>query len=188
MGRQEILELPSELETAAQEANGQSDLIDRIEKEKTMGAKSSRTGALLIYRMEAFNEAHPCGLIFGSDCGYKIFPHAPKQVRYPDVSFVGLRRLPDDQPPEGHIEIAPDLAVEVVSPNDPAEEIEERVVDYLRAGVPLVWVLYPNTRSIHVIRRGVPGRHLLEGDELQGEEVVPGFTCRVEQLFPRKVP
>jgi Uma2 family endonuclease len=187
MSSQVILEEPSGLGQAAPpEENDRFELVDGDWVEKKIGAKASRVGVRVVYRLEAFNEAQPCGLVFGSDCGYKIFPHAPKLVRTPDASFVRSGRLPDDQPPDGNMEIVPDLAVEVVSPNDLAEEFEERVVDYLRVGVSLLWVLYPNTRRALVIRKGGTAIHLMESDELQGDDVLPGFTCRVDQFFPRK--
>ena len=82
----------------------------------------------------------------------KCFPHAPGMVRRPDVSFIRRGRLPGDVSPDGWIKIPPDLAVEVVSPNDVVEELEEKLEDYQKAGIPLVWVIYPKRRKARVFR------------------------------------
>jgi Uma2 family endonuclease len=105
-------------------------------------------------------------------------------VRFPDGSFVRRGRLPHDVPPRGHVRIVPDLLIEVVSPNDLAWEVEVKVTEYLRAGVPLLWVFYPDTRTVWVYRASAQVTHLGLEDTLSGEEVVPGFTCPVVEVFP----
>jgi len=189
VSKQVILDQPPPAgRSAPPEDNGAYDLVDGVWVEKTMGAKSSRVGVLVAYRLGAFNETKPSGLFFGTDCGYKIFPHNPKLVRYPDVSFVRFGRLPNDEIPEGYMTIAPDLVVEVVSPKNLAEEVEERLLDFLRVGVPLIWVLYPRSRSVYVVRQDGTARHLTGSEELLGDDVLPGFRCRVDQLFPDQAP
>lgn len=153
-----------------------------VEK-KIMGAKAGLILLRIMIRVGAFAEARQLGLPFSSDAGYLIFPDTPKRVCYPDGSLIRRGRLPDDQAPEGHIHIAPDLALEVVSPNDLAYEVEQKVVDYLQAGVSLVWVVYPNTRHVMVYRRNGPCSRLTPGDELSGEDLLPGFTCRIADIF-----
>jgi Uma2 family endonuclease len=128
-------------------------------------------------------DSHRLGKVFGSDCGYQIFPDEPRKVRFPDGSFVAKGRLEDGRVPKGHMRITPDLAIEVVSPHDSAEEVDIKRVEYLNAGVKLLWIIYPETRSVHIFSlNGAPtvlGLH----DELDGEEVVPGFRCLVSTLF-----
>ena len=85
---------------------------------------------------------------------------------------------------QGHVLIYPDLAVEVVSPNDLAYETQEKVEEYLRAEVPLIWVIYPQDHVVLVYRKDGSTARLCDGDELSGEDVVPGFSCRVHDLFP----
>ena len=85
--------------------------------------------------------------------------------------------------PEGYIALAPDLVVEVVSPGDTPREVREEVEDWLRAGVRLVWLIYPRTRSATVYRSLEGGRDLTEYDTLDGRDVVPGFYCRLAELF-----
>ena len=84
---------------------------------------------------------------------------------------------------EGHIGIAPDLAVEVVSPNDLAYEIDKKVEEYDTASVKLIWVVNPETKTVRVHRADGTVTVLREKDELDGENVVPGFRCRVGDLF-----
>ena len=91
--------------------------------------------------------------------------------------------VPEDGLPEGWLRVRPDLAVEIVSPNDLAQEINARVVGYLSVGVPLVWVLDPSTRLAQVYRQGGSAAWSIQTGELSGELVLPGFTCRVEELF-----
>jgi Uma2 family endonuclease len=105
-------------------------------------------------------------------------------VRKPDVSFIRRGRLPDERLPKGHVTIPPDLAVEVLSPNDLADEVDEKVKEYLEAGVLVVWVVFPKTRTVQIHRADGPIVKLTETDELSGEEVLPGFRCRVGEIFP----
>jgi Uma2 family endonuclease len=158
--------------------------IDGQLKEKPcMGAKANRVATILARLLDTFADAHNLGLVFTQECGYQIFPDEPRKVRKPDGSFIPRGRLPDDQPPDGHVKVPPDLVVEVVSPNDLAEEIDARVTDYLGAGVKLIWIIYPPTRSLWVVRRDGSAERLTEAQELSGEDVVPGFSCRVQALF-----
>ena len=94
--------------------------------------------------------------------------------------------MPGDIAPEGWVKIPPDLAVEVVSPNDSAEDLEEKLDDYRKAGVPLIWVIYPEARMVKVLRRDGPPRELREDDELSGEDVIPGFRCPLREILPRR--
>ena len=79
-----------------------------------------------------------------ADAGYQCFPHDPGLVRRPDASFVKAGRFPGDVLPKGWAKSPPDLAVEVVSPNDLVYELEEKLSDYRKAGVPLIWVIGPS--------------------------------------------
>jgi len=80
--------------------------------------------------------------------------------------------------------IPPDLAVEVVSPNDSAGELEEKLDDYQKAGVPLVWVVNLKSRTVMIYRADGSVSRLRESDELAGENVIPGFRCPVRDIFP----
>jgi Uma2 family endonuclease len=159
------------------------ELINGEWVEKNMGAQAGRVAAIVNRRVDAYADAHKLGLFFAPETGYQIFPHKPTRVRKPVGSFIRRGRLPDDKPPRGHLRIAPDLAIEVISPNDLAEDIDERLTDLLEAGTKLLWFLYPSTRSVYVFRQGGGVSRLTVSDELSGEDVLPGFVCRVEELF-----
>ncbi len=159
------------------------ELVDGQLVEKFMGAKSARIAQVVNRHIDIYAEAHKLGLVFPPDCGYQIFPDSPGRVRKPDGSFVRFGRLHGDKPPDGLMRIPPDLALEVVSPNDLAEHVEIRVNELLEAGVRLVWVVYPNARVVNVFRKDGTSSKLTSKDELTGEDVLPGFVCRVADLL-----
>ncbi|WP_435016094.1 Uma2 family endonuclease [Tundrisphaera sp. TA3] len=118
----------------------------------------------------------------GVEAGY-ILARDPDTVRGPDVSYVRADRIPARGIPEGFWEIAPDLAVEVVSPSETAEDVRAKVRDFLAAGTRLVWVVYPRSRE--VIAHLPDGRAwaIAAGDRLESPEILPGFSCAVADLF-----
>jgi Uma2 family endonuclease len=92
-------------------------------------------------------------------------------------------RIPQEGPAEGHGRIAPDLVVEVTSPNDSIAMVELKVNDYLAAGVRLIWVVVPEAQTVSVYRPDHTGARLRVGDFLDGEDVLPGFRYEVAALF-----
>jgi Uma2 family endonuclease len=159
------------------------ELIDGRLVERHMGARASAVAARVTRIVGNHVESRQLGFVFGADCGYQIFPDRPK-VRYPDGSYVARSRLPGDKIPGGYLLIPPDLATEVVSPNDTAEEVEAKRLAFLQAGTRMLWVIFPENRTVHVYRQ-VAGRSTIldETGELKGEDVLPDFVCRVAQLF-----
>lgn len=174
----ELLALPNEKDFEL--VNGQ--LVERH-----MGFESSHIALELSVLLVLFNRAHRTGWVQGTDCGYRLPLPGGNTVRKPDVSFVSFQRLPNaGQFPAGYPEVAPDLAVEVVSPNDLVYELDTKINEYLLAGVRLVWIINPATRSVWVHRQNGTSARLLDTDELDGEDVLPGFRCSINQLL--KVP
>lgn len=160
------------------------ELIDGIPVEKSGGALSGRIVVALGTLLGQFIQSHRLGHMFGSTAGYcRCFPSRPDLLRKPDASFVARGRFPDDKAPRGDAELAPDLAVEVISPNDTYEDLEEKVADYRSAGVPLIWVVNPSTRSVLVRRLDRTCTELTDADSLSGEDVIAGFSCRVAEVF-----
>lgn len=147
------------------------------------GARSSLTTARLGSLLQSFPGASREGVFFASKCGYILFTERATTVRKPSLSFVRRERLPPDGLPRGWFRLAPDLAVVTISPNDTAEEVAARIADYMRAGVPLLWVVDPETRLIQTFRRDGSAAWLLGTGELKGEDVLPGFVCRVGDVF-----
>jgi Uma2 family endonuclease len=164
------------------------ELVDGQLVKRQMGAESSLVGGSLYLSLAPFCKEHDLGMVWPADNGYQCFPHAPGLVRRPDISFVRRGRLPGDVPPKGWIRIPPDLAVEVVSPKDSAEELEEKLDDYEKAGVRLVWVIYPEARKARIYRLDGPDGKLSEHGELSGEDVIPGFRCPLREILPRRAP
>jgi Uma2 family endonuclease len=160
------------------------ELVDgRLEK-REMGAEASWVEGWIFFELMKFCVGRRLGRVWPSSNSYQCFPHAPGRVRRPDVSFIRAGRLPGDELPKGHVRIAPDLAVEVVSPRDLAPKLEKKLVDYQKAGVPLVWIVYPDSRTVMVHRADGSASRLYREDVLSGEDVIPGFRCRVDSLFP----
>lgn len=151
--------------------------------QRHMGAESSWIASNLIVLMAVFYRGRVPGHLFTTDCGYQCYADDPSKVRKPDVSFVRKGRFPQDRIPKGYIRIAPDLAVEVLSPNDLADDAEAKVEEYLDAGVRLVWVISPKAETVTVYRDDRSAVKLHEADELSGENVLPGFRCKVSDLF-----
>ena len=117
--------------------------------------------------------ANDLGRVFAAETGFTL-ARKPDTVRAPDVAFISTSRLPDP-PPRGFAELAPDLAVEVLSPDDRPGEVLTKVGDWLNAGARVVWVVDP----VHVIARvyRADGSESIvdEAGVLQGEDVLPGF-------------
>jgi Uma2 family endonuclease len=130
-----------------------------------------------------FADEHGLGVTTAAETGYILFKSESGRdtVRAPDVGFVSAAHIADI-PNEGYIPFAPDLAVEVMSPNDTASEIQKKVMEYLRAGTRLIWVAYPETRSVTVYTP--QGAHIVdENGTLDGGDVLPGFRLAVNSIF-----
>jgi Uma2 family endonuclease len=153
--------------------------------ERKMGLASSWVGGRLHSRLDRHCEEHGIGWVLPADDGYQCFPHDPGLVRRPDVSVIRFGRLPGEALPAGWGKIPPGLAVEVLSPNDSVDALEEKLDDYQKVAVPLIWVVNLKSRTVMVYRRDGSVSRLHETDELSGEDVIPGFLCPVRDLFPR---
>jgi Uma2 family endonuclease len=168
---------------AVREVDQRWEFLDGAWVRRSMGKKSSMVGTRLCGRLLTFAEGRGLGQAFNNEMGYRVVPDQPRKAYYPDGSFVQRDRLALDRSKDGPMTIPPDLAFEVVSPNDEAEELNLKVEYYLLAGTRLVWVLYPATRTIHVFRPDGTARRLTVADDLSGEDVLPGFTCKAAELF-----
>lgn len=136
----------------------------------------------VILRLGAFAESAGLGIV-ASDAG-TILARDPDTVRGPDVAFYSTKRMPASDYERGFWG-PPDLAVEITSPSNRASAIQEKVTDYLDAGVRLVWVLDPSTRTATSYRPGGEARLLREVDIIEGHDVLPGFRLPLAGLFTR---
>lgn len=131
-------------------------------------------------------EANDLGETTAAETGFILYsnPDGKDTVRAPDVGFISKARVPEEGLPDGYFLGAPDLAIEVVSPNDSADEIQQKVNEYLQYGTKAVWVFYPKSKTIAVhTANGTQTLH--PGDTLDGGDVLPGFKLTVSDLFSK---
>ncbi|MDQ6924858.1 MAG: Uma2 family endonuclease [Candidatus Eremiobacteraeota bacterium] len=126
---------------------------------------------------------HRLGRVYGADTGFRL-RRDPDTVRAPDVAFVDQTRLQGPVGGPKYFEGAPDLAVEVLSPNDSVIDLEDKLADFFAAGCRLAWVVNPHRDTLTVyIPPGTPVRVLGLDDVLDGGDVVPGFSHCVRDLL-----
>ena len=142
------------------------------------GSTTMRAGTLL----GTYVRDNDLGTVYAAGTGF-ILHRNPDTVWAPDASFVSKDKLPMGELPRGYVDVVPDLAVEVVSPSDRQGEVLDKVEEWLRAGTKLVWVIYPATRSATVHQSLGEHYDLTEADTLDGGQVVPGFTCNIQELW-----
>lgn len=159
------------------------ELVEGRLVELNSNSLSSLVGSRVNGRISSYAESHQLGQAFQSDCGYQCYRDEPLKIRRPDGSFIRSGRLSLEELESGYLRIAPDLAVEVVSPNDLAYEVDEKIEEYLAAGVRLVWIVNPQRKIVSIHRLDGSVMKLHERDTLSGEDVLPGFTCPVAELF-----
>lgn len=184
------------LESLPENADKIFELINgRLYINETIGGKMppashlhSWVASFLFKLLVLFVEKHDLGMVYGDGTGYDL-PDGGTVI--PDLSFVSHDRASEIQP-IGIQPIAPDLAVEVVSPSNSPEELSDKVNAYLSAGVKLVWVVYPRTRSIDIYTPQADGliqyQKLSAQDALTGGTVLTGFTVSVDKIFPATKP
>ncbi len=155
--------------------NGLFELVDGQLSEKQMSFLSGKTVTNLSSILIPFIKSQKLGEL-ASEVTFRCFPNDPDQVRRPDLAFISAARL-NRVPDEGHIPIAPDLAIEIVSPNDSVYELDDKLIDYRAAGIPLIWIINPHAKGIRIFRPGKPIEELGAGDQLTGDTILPGFSA-----------
>jgi Uma2 family endonuclease len=145
-----------------------------------VGGPHSATAGLLLSWIIAFARPRRLG-IAGPEWGFVLF-RDPDTVRAPDVCFIAAARIAA-KGLEGFFEGAPDLAVEVVSPEDRASEVQEKVREYLAAGTRLVWVIDPQTQTVAAYHPSGDAHIYAGDDQVPAEDVLPGFSFRCRELF-----
>lgn len=161
------------------------ELVDGQLLERNVSALSSYIAARIVTALSNFNDTKKFGWVFGDNTSFQCFPDAPGKVRKPDSAFITRGRMSvDEVRNQGHIKFAPDLVLEVVSPNDLAYEVNRKIEEWLEAGVKIVWVIDPEAKKVHIHRADGTATKLRESDDLSAEEVLPGFRCRISELFP----
>jgi Uma2 family endonuclease len=155
------------------------EIIDGKKEAKMAGGLHGYTIMRLGWRLAQHVEVNKLGAFFSPDTTFLI----SGLERLPDLSFVTASRIPPDGPPVGKWEEAPDLAIEVISPNDVWEKVMDKVHDYFSAGVQQVWLVALKLREIWIFDAPSHPRVLTVQDEITGEPLLPGFKCSVSELF-----
>ena len=158
------------------------EVVDGRVVEKPTTARQMWTVAWILGHCLAPSIAGQTGIALAE--GLFTLDPARNLKRRPDLAFVSYERWPRRKPIRDESwAVVPDLAVEVISPSNSADEVVKKVGEYVRAGVRLVWVVYPVERLVYVYRSAVDVRVLQIGDELDGGDVLPGFRRPVRDLF-----
>ena len=152
-----------------------------LHKMAPAGARHGVVAQRIALRIGNYVETRELGYVFAAETGFIVQRH-PDTVRAPDVAFVSKERLQGEVPP-GYMGIVPDFVVEVVSPNDSASAVQAKVEDWMKAGTRLVWVVYPETRSVAVYRSLQEAQVLSSVDTLNAEPVFDDFSVPVGDLF-----
>ncbi len=159
------------------------ELVKGVLKEMSLaGGEHGAINVKLMVRLAHHVKINNLGVCFAAGTGFKLASD-PDTVRAPDVAFVRRERVPESGIPKKFWPGAPDLAVEVLSPGDTFEEVDDKVEEWLTSGASAVWVVNPKRRSVSIYRSMTDVTRLSEADELDGGEVVPGFRCKVSEIF-----
>ena len=143
------------------------------------GFEHARIAVNLSTPIDIHVRAHGLGAVV-SELGF-VLARDPDTVRAPDVAFVRAERV---VPTSGYFEGAPDLAIEVLSPDDRPGYVREKVAEWIDGGARIVWVVDPRARTLTVHQAGTQPLVLAEADTLHGDELLPGFELAVEAIFP----
>jgi Uma2 family endonuclease len=155
------------------------ELVDGEIRVSPAGYRHGLVSVRLTVKLGTFVAAHGLGDVLESSTGFRL---PGGNVRCPDVSFVSAARVPAGSP-QGFAELAPDLAIEVLSPEDRQRDVLDKVGEYLGAGVRLVWVIDPEQATAVVFRSLTAVRRVERDGVLDGEDVLPGFVCALSELL-----
>lgn len=167
----------------ALDAEKSYEIVNGVPEEKEMpGARHGMIAARLLVRLGGFVEANQLGVAF-TEVNFNL----GRNERIPDLSFVAADRIPAAGIPEGVWQIPPDLAIEVISPNDLHEKVSNKVLEYLEAGVKQVWIVSPEIRTVTIFR-SMEQVQVFSGDRvLESPDLLPGFHCPLAEIFSAPV-
>ena len=175
---------PDELLRMPDEGHGY-ELIRGELREMHVSKESSRISGTVYYWLQNHILAGTPGWAFPEGTSFRCFEH-PTTVRRADAAYIPLSKMPvESYEDEGHCTTVPDIVAEVVSPNDLVDEVEEKLEDWLEAGVKIVWIVHPVTRTVRVHRADGGYAFLQLSDTLTAEGVLPNFSVPVAALFQR---
>lgn len=146
------------------------------------GAEHGKIVVNLSILMGSFIKMGRLGWVIASDAGVRL-ERNPDTVREPDIAFISAEKMPLETRVPGYVEVVPDLVVEIISPNDRPVAAYDKAQMWLRFGVRLVLLVDPDARTVTVLPQDAPAQTLTDTDTLDGGDVLPGFTCPVQDIF-----
>lgn len=155
----------------------------RLVREPAPGPRHGHVAGRLDRALGSFVEEKGLGLVF-VDTAFTLSTRE-RIVRVPDVAYVSAERIPEEGLGDRFWEVAPDLAVEVVSPSNRVSEMQQKGLDYLDAGSRMIWIVDPAERTVTVYRSRSDIRILDHDDVLEGDDVLPGLRLPIAELFIR---
>ena len=157
------------------------ELVDGVLVEKVVGNQESRFAIELSFLIRQFLRSHDLGFLTGADGPHQL---GASVVRLPDIAFIPWENIPKDADARTPVpDWVPSLAVEVISAGNTRNEMQRKLVDFFSAGVQMVWYVYQDKRLIRVYKSAESFVTLTDGDELDGEAILPGFRVSVRTLF-----
>ncbi len=157
------------------------EIVDGQKEVKMAGARHGSICVQLITELNLYLRESKAGRVYSPDTTFQI----GQRERLPDIGFVAAARIPAEGEPAGKWEIAPDLAVEIISPNDVWDKVNDKIREYFTAGVKQVWLVSQKAEEVLVYDSPTQIRVVTAGQELTSEALLPGFKCRVSSLFQR---
>jgi Uma2 family endonuclease len=159
------------------------EVVDGKIVEKIVGVHEAEIATLLIEFLAPFARLHRLGRVFGETI-FRI-DQSKNLQRRPDVAFVSHARWPAQRraPKVAVWDMVPDLAIEVVSPSNTADHVQEKIHEYFKAGVSRVWVVYPRQQEVYVYASATQVQIVPLGQDLDGGDLVPGFRLPLTALF-----
>jgi Uma2 family endonuclease len=145
------------------------------------GLEHGRVANRISVRLGVYVEGRQLGIVTTAEAGFQI-GHNPDTVRAPDVAFLSAARIPEN-PTAGFFDGPPDLAVEVLSPNDRAGDVLAKIQEWLSSGCRMVWLVDPITRTVTVYHDRRNAQVLTEKDTISGDDILPGFSVPVAEFF-----
>lgn len=155
------------------------EVVDGRKEAKMAGARHGEVCAQIIIELGIYLKQNKVGRIYTPDTTFMIGANE----RLPDVGFISAERRPEEGAPLSKWGIPPDLAIEVISPNDVWNKVKRKVREYFAAGVRQVWLVSYEDKEVMVYGSLTDVAVFAENDELTSESLLPGFKCRVGDLF-----
>ena len=153
-----------------------------ISETMSTGGEHGEIVVNLATELKNFIKPRRLGRLAASHSGV-LLERSPDTVREPDIAFFSAAKIPLGVRVRGYYEVPPDIAVEIASPTDTIAALNDKALMWLRYGARLVWTLHPDARRVDIHTPDGQVRSLTDGDALDGNDILPGFTCPISDIF-----